>query len=87
MGIQTWSLLQASFQPLTLCHSVTRHKADTVTSVISRHGAVKNEDTFKTSPFHLDLWFYFTLQNWVLDFGRPIAMVSGGRGRLSALGP
>ncbi|XP_030353223.1 ceroid-lipofuscinosis neuronal protein 6 isoform X2 [Strigops habroptila] len=41
----------------------------------SWHGAVKNEDTFKTSPFHLDLWFYFTLQNWVLDFGRPIAMI------------
>ncbi|CAN8187323.1 unnamed protein product [Coccothraustes coccothraustes] len=40
-----------------------------------RHGAVKPEDTFKTSPFHLDLWFYFTLQNWVLDFGRPIAMI------------
>ncbi|XP_052663888.1 ceroid-lipofuscinosis neuronal protein 6 isoform X2 [Harpia harpyja] len=40
-----------------------------------RHGAVKNEDTFKTSPFHFDLWFYFTLQNWVLDFGRPIAML------------
>uniref|UniRef100_A0A8C9N890 CLN6 transmembrane ER protein n=1 Tax=Serinus canaria TaxID=9135 RepID=A0A8C9N890_SERCA len=44
-------------------------------SVPSRHGAVKAEDTFKTSPFHLDLWFYFTLQNWVLDFGRPIAMI------------
>ncbi|XP_046506213.1 ceroid-lipofuscinosis neuronal protein 6 homolog isoform X2 [Equus quagga] len=27
------------------------------------------------APFHLDLWFYFTLQNWVLDFGRPIAML------------
>ncbi|XP_061855966.1 ceroid-lipofuscinosis neuronal protein 6 isoform X3 [Colius striatus] len=40
-----------------------------------RHGAVKSEDTFKTSPFHFDLWFYFTLQNWVLDFGRPIAMI------------
>ncbi|NXX86216.1 CLN6 protein, partial [Urocolius indicus] len=40
-----------------------------------RHGAGKSEDTFKTSPFHLDLWFYFTLQNWVLDFGRPIAMI------------
>ncbi|RLV92587.1 hypothetical protein DV515_00013690 [Chloebia gouldiae] len=44
-------------------------------SVPSRHGALKAEDTFKTSPFHLDLWFYFTLQNWVLDFGRPIAML------------
>uniref|UniRef100_A0A803VL65 CLN6 transmembrane ER protein n=1 Tax=Ficedula albicollis TaxID=59894 RepID=A0A803VL65_FICAL len=43
--------------------------------VPSRHGSVKAEDTFKTSPFHLDLWFYFTLQNWVLDFGRPIAMI------------
>uniref|UniRef100_A0A8C0UAJ2 CLN6 transmembrane ER protein n=1 Tax=Cyanistes caeruleus TaxID=156563 RepID=A0A8C0UAJ2_CYACU len=32
-------------------------------------------DTSKASPFHLDLWFYFTLQNWVLDFGRPIAMI------------
>ncbi|XP_067411609.1 ceroid-lipofuscinosis neuronal protein 6 isoform X2 [Emydura macquarii macquarii] len=40
-----------------------------------RHGAAKNEDTFKTSQFHFDLWFYFTLQNWVLDFGRPIAMI------------
>lgn len=47
-------------------------------SVPTRHGAAKNEDTSKTSPFHLDLWFYFTLQNWVLDFGRPIAMVSWG---------
>ncbi|KAM6060021.1 ceroid-lipofuscinosis neuronal protein 6 isoform 1-T1 [Theristicus caerulescens] len=40
-----------------------------------KHGVVKTEDTFKTSPFHFDLWFYFTLQNWVLDFGRPIAMI------------
>ncbi|NWZ86594.1 CLN6 protein, partial [Poecile atricapillus] len=40
-----------------------------------RHGGTKAEDTSKTSPFHLDLWFYFTLQNWVLDFGRPIAMI------------
>lgn len=45
-------------------------------SLGSRHGAVKNEDASKASPFHFDLWFYFTLQNWVLDFGRPIAMVS-----------
>uniref|UniRef100_UPI001293791F ceroid-lipofuscinosis neuronal protein 6 n=1 Tax=Lonchura striata TaxID=40157 RepID=UPI001293791F len=40
-----------------------------------RHGVGKAEDTSKTSPFHLDLWFSFTLQNWVLDFGRPIAMI------------
>lgn len=41
-----------------------------------RHGSVKAEETERTAPFHLDLWLYFTLQNWVLDFGRPIAMVS-----------
>ncbi|XP_066064857.1 ceroid-lipofuscinosis neuronal protein 6 isoform X2 [Chamaea fasciata] len=40
-----------------------------------RHGVGKAEDTSRTAPFHLDLWFYFTLQNWVLDFGRPIAMI------------
>nr|XP_033775997.1 ceroid-lipofuscinosis neuronal protein 6 [Geotrypetes seraphini] len=25
--------------------------------------------------FHRDLWLCFTLQNWLLDFGRPIAMI------------
>ncbi|XP_019359349.1 PREDICTED: ceroid-lipofuscinosis neuronal protein 6 [Gavialis gangeticus] len=44
-------------------------------SLVNRHGAVKNEDVSKASQFHFDLWFYFTLQNWVLDFGRPIAMI------------
>lgn len=41
-----------------------------------RHSSIKAEEASGTAPFHLDLWFYFTLQNWVLDFGRPIAMVS-----------
>ncbi|XP_065796901.1 ceroid-lipofuscinosis neuronal protein 6 isoform X2 [Muntiacus reevesi] len=41
----------------------------------ARHGAVKADEAAGTAPFHLDLWFYFTLQNWVLDFGRPIAML------------
>uniref|UniRef100_A0A673M497 Ceroid-lipofuscinosis neuronal protein 6 homolog n=1 Tax=Sinocyclocheilus rhinocerous TaxID=307959 RepID=A0A673M497_9TELE len=27
------------------------------------------------SQFHTDLWLCFTVQNWILDFGRPIAMV------------
>ncbi|EPQ05162.1 Ceroid-lipofuscinosis neuronal protein 6 like protein [Myotis brandtii] len=36
---------------------------------------MKAEEATGTAPFHLDLWFYFTLQNWVLDFGRPIAML------------
>uniref|UniRef100_A0AAQ5Z3V2 CLN6 transmembrane ER protein a n=1 Tax=Amphiprion ocellaris TaxID=80972 RepID=A0AAQ5Z3V2_AMPOC len=25
--------------------------------------------------FHSDLWLFLTLQNWILDFGRPIAMI------------
>lgn len=43
---------------------------------LARHGSAKAEETAHVAPFHFDLWFYFTLQNWVLDFGRPIAMVS-----------
>lgn len=43
---------------------------------LPRHSSIKAEEAAGTAPFHLDLWFYFTLQNWVLDFGRPIAMVS-----------
>ncbi|XP_044774227.1 ceroid-lipofuscinosis neuronal protein 6 [Neomonachus schauinslandi] len=41
----------------------------------ARHSATKADEAAGTAPFHLDLWFYFTLQNWVLDFGRPIAML------------
>ncbi|XP_064168407.1 ceroid-lipofuscinosis neuronal protein 6 homolog isoform X1 [Anguilla rostrata] len=41
----------------------------------SRHGSRDTESSPKKPQFHLDLWFYFTLQNWVLDFGRPIAMI------------
>lgn len=29
----------------------------------------------KRQLFHFDLWFCLTLQNWILDFGRPIVMV------------
>lgn len=43
---------------------------------LPRHSSVKTDEATGTATFHLDLWFYFTLQNWVLDFGRPIAMVS-----------
>lgn len=46
-------------------------------SGLSRHGPTGTEEAVRPAPFHLDLWFYFTMQNWVLDFGRPIAMVSG----------
>uniref|UniRef100_A0ABI8ADZ0 CLN6 transmembrane ER protein n=2 Tax=Felinae TaxID=338152 RepID=A0ABI8ADZ0_FELCA len=41
----------------------------------ARHSSVKADEAAGTAPFHFDLWFYFTLQNWVLDFGRPIAMI------------
>uniref|UniRef100_A0A8D0RS35 CLN6 transmembrane ER protein n=1 Tax=Sus scrofa TaxID=9823 RepID=A0A8D0RS35_PIG len=41
----------------------------------ARHSSVKADEAASTAPFHLDLWFYFTLQNWILDFGRPIAMI------------
>ncbi|XP_018866284.2 ceroid-lipofuscinosis neuronal protein 6 isoform X2 [Gorilla gorilla gorilla] len=41
----------------------------------ARYGSVSADEAARTAPFHLDLWFYFTLQNWVLDFGRPIAML------------
>ncbi|XP_044923373.1 ceroid-lipofuscinosis neuronal protein 6 isoform X2 [Mustela putorius furo] len=41
----------------------------------ARHSAVKADEAAGTAPFHFDLWFYFTLQNWILDFGRPIAML------------
>uniref|UniRef100_A0A1A7WIU3 Ceroid-lipofuscinosis, neuronal 6a n=2 Tax=Iconisemion striatum TaxID=60296 RepID=A0A1A7WIU3_9TELE len=29
----------------------------------------------KKQHFHFDLWFCLTLQNWILDFGRPIVMI------------
>ncbi|XP_061558889.1 ceroid-lipofuscinosis neuronal protein 6a isoform X2 [Phycodurus eques] len=29
----------------------------------------------RKEAFHLDLWFCLTLQNWILDFGRPIVMI------------
>ncbi|XP_032965473.1 ceroid-lipofuscinosis neuronal protein 6 isoform X2 [Rhinolophus ferrumequinum] len=47
----------------------------------ARHSSVKADEAAGTAPFHLDLWFYFTLQNWVLDFGRPIAMMGKPRPR------
>ncbi|XP_075714457.1 ceroid-lipofuscinosis neuronal protein 6 isoform X1 [Rhinoderma darwinii] len=41
----------------------------------ARFGAVQPHDDTRYNRFHLDLWFYFTLQNWLLDFGRPIVMI------------
>ncbi|XP_040270253.1 ceroid-lipofuscinosis neuronal protein 6 isoform X2 [Bufo bufo] len=41
----------------------------------ARFGAAQPNDESRNNRFHLDLWFYFTLQNWLLDFGRPIVMI------------
>ncbi|XP_046890357.1 ceroid-lipofuscinosis neuronal protein 6 [Hypomesus transpacificus] len=40
-------------------------------SFLSRRGCRDLESSLP-SPFHLDLWFCFTLQSWLLDVGRPV---------------
>ncbi|KAJ8417180.1 hypothetical protein AAFF_G00284070 [Aldrovandia affinis] len=45
------------------------------TDGFKKHGGRETESSLKKPQFHLDLWFYFTMQNWVLDFGRPIVMI------------
>ncbi|XP_016427149.1 ceroid-lipofuscinosis neuronal protein 6 homolog [Sinocyclocheilus rhinocerous] len=43
---------------------------------LSRAGSEKTVSTAAAqSQFHTDLWLCFTVQNWILDFGRPIAMI------------
>ena len=38
-------------------------------------GALENdrpiEKKSKVDTFHLDIWLLFTVENWLLDFGRP----------------
>lgn len=41
----------------------------------SSPAALKDPVSPKKKHFHLDLWFCLTLQNWILDFGRPIVMI------------
>ncbi|XP_007549042.1 ceroid-lipofuscinosis neuronal protein 6a isoform X1 [Poecilia formosa] len=41
------------------------------TAGVCKENAPKKE----RQPFHFDLWLCLTLQNWILDFGRPIAMI------------
>lgn len=44
--------------------------------VSSTPGGLKEKVAqMKRQHFHCDLWFFLTLQNWILDFGRPIVMV------------
>ncbi|XP_067296520.1 ceroid-lipofuscinosis neuronal protein 6a [Pseudorasbora parva] len=40
-----------------------------------RAGTEKTLSAAAQSYFHTDLWLCFTVQNWILDFGRPIAMI------------
>ncbi|TNN64905.1 Ceroid-lipofuscinosis neuronal protein 6 [Liparis tanakae] len=46
----------------------------------STSGGVKENVPQQKRPyfprFHSDLWFCLTLQNWILDFGRPIVMIT-----------
>lgn len=71
------SCLQVPRPPCLSLGLMAKGEERTESSLVpARHGSAKAEETDHTAPFHFDLWFYFTLQNWVLDFGRPIAMVS-----------
>ncbi|XP_030630422.1 ceroid-lipofuscinosis neuronal protein 6 homolog isoform X1 [Chanos chanos] len=42
---------------------------------LSRHGSKNVDSSLKKPQFHLDLWLCFTVQNWLLDLGRPIVMI------------
>uniref|UniRef100_A0A8C6UEY1 CLN6 transmembrane ER protein a n=1 Tax=Neogobius melanostomus TaxID=47308 RepID=A0A8C6UEY1_9GOBI len=54
----------------------TRKRRGPVAQTLNRSPAVvKDHSPQKQTLFHLDLWFSLTLQNWILDFGRPIAMI------------
>ncbi|KAJ8406425.1 hypothetical protein AAFF_G00299990 [Aldrovandia affinis] len=54
----------------------TASSIQTSSRIPSRNGSREEDLLLKKPKFHLDLWFCFTLQNWVLDFGRPIVMIS-----------
>ncbi|KAM3925874.1 ceroid-lipofuscinosis neuronal protein 6 isoform 1-T1 [Leptodactylus fuscus] len=55
--------------------SVRRRQQQQSPGSPARFGVIQPNDESRTHRFHLDLWFYFTLQNWLLDFGRPIVMI------------
>uniref|UniRef100_A0A8C2JLE3 CLN6 transmembrane ER protein b n=1 Tax=Cyprinus carpio TaxID=7962 RepID=A0A8C2JLE3_CYPCA len=38
-------------------------------------GPREMDSCLRKAQFHVDLWCYFTLQNWLLDFGRTLAMI------------
>ncbi|XP_076590098.1 ceroid-lipofuscinosis neuronal protein 6 homolog isoform X2 [Chaetodon auriga] len=38
-------------------------------------GSAEMKDVLPKPRFHLDLWLRFTVQNWILDVGRPVLML------------
>ncbi|KAE8277050.1 Ceroid-lipofuscinosis neuronal protein 6-like protein [Larimichthys crocea] len=38
-------------------------------------GSAEAEAVLSKPRFHLDLWLLFTVQNWILDVGRPVVML------------
>ena len=51
-----------------------------------RNAEIVADDSYETQPrvsdshsrFQFSLWFLLAVENWLLDFGRPIAMVRQG---------
>uniref|UniRef100_A0AAY5KY42 CLN6 transmembrane ER protein a n=1 Tax=Esox lucius TaxID=8010 RepID=A0AAY5KY42_ESOLU len=41
----------------------------------SQPGSKHIGPSLKGPKFHFQLWFFLTVQNWILDFGRPIVMI------------
>lgn len=41
------------------------------------NGSAEKDEVLPKPRFYLDLWLRFTLQNWILDVGKPITMVKG----------
>ncbi|XP_022603093.1 ceroid-lipofuscinosis neuronal protein 6 [Seriola dumerili] len=59
-------------------HSVRKRRGNAshrTQQISSPSGLKENVLQKKRQWFHFDLWFCLTLQNWVLDFGRPIVMI------------
>lgn len=52
-----------------------RKDARTATTEPSTPGLKETGPQRESPRFHFDLWFCLTLQNWILDFGRPIVMI------------
>lgn len=47
------------------------HREDPST-ISSASNTRKPKDTMEHSHFHFDIWLLLTMENWILDFGRPI---------------